>query len=110
MKRLIFILIICFYSLNLSAAEPLFSNESYGEVNPSNDTFYKTYYSNKIKKAFRTLQDDENTLLINQTHQQNTVHSTHIASPLIHKDSNVKNVYINNDMKNTKVYVHHSEQ
>lgn len=107
------IILICLSLTLLNAAEDLFSgyeSRLYDEVNPSNNTFYKTYYTNKIKKAFRTLQDDENTLLINQTHQENTAQSTHIASPLIHSDSKVRNVYINNDMKNTKVYIHHEEQ
>lgn len=93
----------------LSAAEVLFSPQNYAEVRPSNDTFYSTYYDNKIKKAFRTLQNDKDTILVDQTNTSSTASSTHIASPLIHDDSSVKNVYIKNDMKNAKVYIKHDD-
>jgi len=102
LKTIIVFFFIC--SISINAAEALFAPLNYEEVSPSNDTFYSTFYDNKIKKAFRTLENDENTILIDNSDGEDT-DDTLIASPVIHDDSSVDNVYIKNDMSNTNVYI-----
>jgi hypothetical protein len=76
----------------------------YKEVRPSNPNFFSTYYKNKIKKVFREFEEDEDKLLIDASSTVKGHRSVNIASPVIHPDSKVKQVYINNEMQ-SDIYV-----
>ena len=95
------------------AASPAFAFEDpfatyeagmYDEVRPSNPNFFSTYYKNKIKKVFREFEEDEDKLLIDASSTVKGSRSVNIASPVIHPDSRVKQVYINNEMQ-SDIYV-----
>lgn len=93
----------------LSFEDPYADYEAgmYDDVHPANDQFYSVYYQNKIKKAFREMEKKEEALLIHTTGSQYSKDkngSVYIASPIIHPDSDVKEIYIKNEMKND-VYV-----
>lgn len=79
----------------------------YDDVHPTNDQFYSVYYQNKIKKAFRDMEKKEEALLIDASNAQYKTGkdgSIYVASPIIHPDSGVKEVYIKNEMNND-IYV-----
>lgn len=112
MRYLLLVSALFFAVPSVAQENPFATYESgmYDELHPSNKVFYSVYYQSRIKKAFREMEKEEEALLIDTTQASATTDkngSVYIASPIIHPNSKVREVYIKNDI-NSDVYVKHN--